>query len=75
MLGNMSKSLIQSCQGHYDIQSAAKYPCASSPHAHKRAHAGMFILFVRTMLLFWIHDEQLTVVVTFFLLYEFAERL
>lgn len=30
MLGNMSKSLTQSCQGHYCIKSAAKYPCASS---------------------------------------------
>lgn len=55
MLGNMSKSLTQSCQGHYCIKSVAKYPCASSACTHTNVHTTeyqkkqCFFFFVWTM--------------------------
>lgn len=38
MLGNMSKSLTQSCQEALLCQSDAKYPCASSARTHTNVH-------------------------------------
>lgn len=78
MLGNMSKSLTQSCQRHYYLKSDSKYPCASSADTHTNVHLPNYhrknCFWSRQCCCFTLNAEKNIVAVTFFLFYKLAEH-